>query len=73
MKEDKNKNNKKGPGQSLTEQQKATDDAINQRMREEHGKDVLDRGDANNPANRNRQSDTASKKTGGGKQKNPGM
>jgi len=67
------KDNNNGSGQSFTEQQKATDDAINERMKKEHGKDALDPKDANDPANRNRQSGTASKKTGGGKQKNPGM
>lgn len=63
----------KGPGQSFNEQQKSTDDAINERLKEEKGQDKLDPQDANNPANRNRSTDTASKKTGGGKQKNPGM
>jgi hypothetical protein len=63
----------KGAGQSFVETQKSTDDAINERMKEEQGKNTLDPEQANNPANRNRQSDTGSKKTGGGKQKGPGM
>jgi hypothetical protein len=65
--------NKKGSGQSFTEQQKSTDKAINERIKEEKDKSTLDPADANNPNNRDTQSDTASKKTGGGKQKNPGM
>ena len=65
--------NGKGSGEAFTEQQKSTDDAINERIKKEKGTSKLEPDDANNPANRNRQSDTASKKTGGGKQKNPGM
>ena len=65
--------NEKGPGESFTELQKSTDAAINERIKKEKGKNKLDPKDANNPNNRNSQSDTASKKTGGGKQKNPGM
>lgn len=63
----------KGPGQSLNEQQKSTDDAINERLKEEKDEQKLDPKDANNPANRKRSTDTASKKSGGGTQKNPGM
>jgi hypothetical protein len=65
--------NGKGSGQSHVEQQKSTDTAINNRMKKEKGKSKVDPEQATNPKNRNRQSDTASKKTGGGKQKNPGM
>jgi hypothetical protein len=65
--------NKKDAGQSFVETQKSTDDAINERLKKEQGKSTLDPEQANNPANRNRESDTASKKTGGGKQKSPGM
>ena len=67
------KQNAKGSGQAFIEQQKATDDAINQRLKEEKSKNKLDPKEANDPENRNRASDTAGKKTGGGKQKNPGM
>jgi hypothetical protein len=67
------KENGKGSGQSFVEQQKATDDAINQRIKEEQGKDKVGPEVANNPSKRNRKSDTANKKTGGGQQKNPGM
>lgn len=69
MKNEKRKNS----GESFTKLQKSTDTAINERMKEEKGKSELSPEDANNPNNRNRKSDTASKKTGGGKQKNPGM
>jgi hypothetical protein len=62
-----------GSGQSLINQQKSTDTAINERIKKEKGKSKLDPKEVNNPKNRNNQSDTASKKTGGGKQKNPGM
>ena len=65
--------NGKGSGQSFNEQQKSTDAAINQRIKKEKGESKLDPQQANNPKNRDRQSDTAGKKTGGGKQKNPGM
>ena len=65
--------NKKGSGESFTEQQSSTDKAINERIKKDKDKSKLDPQDANNPNNRNTQSDTASKKTGGGKQKNPGM
>ena len=65
--------NGKGSAESFIKQQKTTDTAINQRIKKEKGKSKLDPKEANNPKNRNRKSDTASKKTGGGKQKNPGM
>lgn len=65
--------NKKGSGESFTEQQQSTDDAINRRIKDEKETDKLDPEQANNPNNRDRQSDTAEKKSGGGKQKNPGM
>lgn len=65
--------NKKGTGESFVEQQKSTDEAINQRIKEQKGKGKLDPPEANNPENRKRNSATPSKKTGGGKQKNPGM
>ena len=67
------KNQNNNSGQSFTEQQKATDDAINERIKNEQGKKELNPKDANDPKNRDRQTDTATKKTGGGKQKNPGM
>lgn len=60
-------------GKAFTELQKAQDQAINERIKEEQGQEKLDPAVANNGKNRNRQSDTAHKKTGGGKQKNPGM
>lgn len=60
-------------GQSFIDQQKSTDSAINKRIKKEKGKSKLDPKEANNPNNRNRKSDTTTKKTGGGKQKNPGM
>jgi hypothetical protein len=63
----------KGTGQSFVDTQKSTDDAINQRIKEDHGKSSLDPEQTNNPANRNRQSDTPGKKTGGGNQKGHGM
>lgn len=62
----------KGSGESFVEQQQSTDKAINERIKSERDKDKLDPEEANDPANRDRKSDTASKKTGGGKQKNPG-
>lgn len=65
--------NEKKPGQSFTDQQQSNDRAINQRIKKEKGKTKLDPEEANNPSNRNRKTDTASKKTGGGKQKSPGM
>lgn len=58
-----------GAGEAFTKHQKAIDEAVNERTKEERGKSA----DLGNPRNRNRQSDTAHKKTGGGKQKNPGM
>jgi hypothetical protein len=63
----------KGAGQTFVETQKSTDEAINQRIKEEHGNETPDPEQTNNPSNRNRQSDTPSKKTGGGKQKGHGM
>ncbi len=68
----KTKNEKKS-GQSFIDQQQSTDNAINERIKGEKGKSKLDPQQANNPRNRNRQTDTGSKKTGGGKQKGPGM
>jgi hypothetical protein len=65
--------NGKKSGQSFTDQQQSTDNAINQRIKKEKGKSKLDPEEANNPRNRNRQTDIGSKKTGGGKQKGPGM
>jgi hypothetical protein len=65
--------NKKGSGESFVEQQKSTDNAINRQIKGEKGKSKLDPAQANNPKNRSRKSDTASKKTGSGKQTNPGM
>lgn len=65
--------NENGAGQSFNKQQKSTDDAINQRIKKEKGKSKLDPQQANNPKNRDHQSDIASKNTGGGKQKGPGM
>jgi hypothetical protein len=65
--------NGKGAGESFTEDQKSTDTALNNRMKAEKGETKLDPKDANNPKNRNRKSDIASKKSGGGKQTNPGM
>ena len=65
--------NKKGSGKSLTDQQKNTDDAINERIKKEKGKSKLDPREANNAKNRTRSSDSPGKKTGTGKQKNPGM
>lgn len=65
--------NEKNAGKTFTDSQKANDKAINERLKEEKGTDKLDPEDANNAKNRSRQSDTAHKKTGGGKQKNPGM
>ncbi len=67
------KNKGKGSGQSFNELQKSTDTAINERIKKEKDKSKLDPAEANNPKNRNVDTDTASKKTGGGKQKNPGM
>ncbi|MBT1684943.1 hypothetical protein [Dawidia soli] len=58
-----------GAGEAFTKHQKAIDEAINERTKEDRGPSA----DPNNPRNRDRQSDTAHKKTGGGKQKNPGM
>jgi hypothetical protein len=65
--------NGNGSGQSFNELQKSTDDAINQRIKKEKGKSKIDPEQANNPKNRDRQSDIGSKKAGGGKQKGPGM
>jgi hypothetical protein len=65
--------NKKNAGESFNDLQKSTDAAINERIKTEKGENKLDPNDANNPKNRDTQSDTATKKTGGGKQKNPGM
>ena len=65
--------NEKTSGQSVIKLQKSTDTAINQRIKSKKSTGKLDPKDANNPKNRNSQTDTASKKTGGGKQKNPGM
>lgn len=67
------KENEKNSGQSFTDQQQSTDNAINERIKGEKGKNKLDPQEANNPRNRNRQTDTGSKKSGGGKQKGPGM
>lgn len=63
----------RGSGQAFTEKQKATDHTINERIREEDGSEKLDPSKANDKKRRNRVSDTATKKTGAGTQKNPGM
>jgi hypothetical protein len=65
--------NRKGSGQDFIDQQKDTDSATNRRIKKEKGNAKLDPQEANNPGNRSRQTDAASKKTGGGKQKGPGM
>ena len=65
--------NGKGSAESFVNQQKSTDNAINRRIKKEKGKSKLDPEQANKPKNRSTKSDTASKKTGGGKQKGPGM
>jgi hypothetical protein len=65
--------NEKKTGQSFTDQQQSTDTAINQRIKKGKGKPKLNPEEANNPWNRNLQTDTGNKKTGGGKQKGPGM
>jgi hypothetical protein len=62
-----------GTGQAFTDQQTSTDQAINERIKEEQGKEKIDPSKANNKNLRGRQSDTPEKKTGVGKQKNPGM
>lgn len=62
-----------GSGAAFTKQQKATDQAINERIKDQQQTKKIDPSAANNGKNRDRQKDTAHKKTGGGKQKNPGM
>ncbi|HZB12674.1 MAG TPA: hypothetical protein VE467_06585 [Chryseolinea sp.] len=65
--------NEKGSAENFVNQQKSTDNAINRRIKKEQGKSKLDPEETNNPKNRNTESDIASKKTGSGKQKGPGM
>ena len=65
--------NGKGSAESFVNQQKSTDTAINRRIKKEKGKSKLDPRETNNPKNRNNEADIASKKTGGGQQKGPGM
>jgi hypothetical protein len=60
------------PGKSFTGLQKATDDAINERAKSTTGKEKLDPETTKREHQRNREASTARKKTGGGKQSNPG-
>jgi hypothetical protein len=62
-----------GSGNAFNQHQKAVDKAINEKIKSEQGDDKIDPAAANNPASRSHASDTAQKKTGGGKQSNPGM
>jgi len=59
-------------GEAFVKGQKATDEAINERIKDEQNGEA-DVDQVNNPRNRDRDADGPSKKTGGGKQKNTGM
>jgi collagenase-like PrtC family protease len=60
-------------GTSFNEYQKAIDDAKNEKLKDENGTESLPEEDANNQRRRSHKTGTARKKTGGGKQSNPGM
>lgn len=69
---DKNDEQQEGSGESFTKHQKAVDEALNEKQKDEHGNTKLDPSKADN-RDRDRSTDTPTKKTGGGKQKNKGM
>lgn len=69
---DNNKSND-GTGESFVKHQQAIDQAINERTKDEQDESGIDPERANDNSNKDHASDTPTKKTGGGKQKNKGM
>lgn len=65
-------NDPEGPGASFASQQRALDTAYNEKIKSEEGTDKLDPAQANRSDRRTHKTDVSRKKTGAGKQVNPG-
>lgn len=66
------KNENTGSGTEFSNSQQATDKAKNEKIREEQQSEKIDPSQANREKARTYKTDVSKKKTGGGKQINPG-